>query len=48
MELPDGMGRGLVWGLLALQQRFVSPAALVAAIEVWQGRPEQPLGLDPP
>ena len=38
------MGRELVWGLLALQQRFVSRAALLAAIEVWHGRPEQPLG----
>ncbi len=44
MELLDGMGRELVWGLLALQQRFVSPAALLAAIDLWHGRPEQPLG----
>jgi len=44
MELLDGMGRELVWGLLALQQRFVSQAALLAAIDVWHSRPEQPLG----
>jgi len=44
MELLDGMGRELVWGLMALQQRFVSRAALLAAIDVWHGRPEQPLG----
>jgi serine/threonine-protein kinase len=44
MELLDGMGRELVWGLLALQQRFISRAALLAAIDAWHGRPEQPLG----
>ena len=44
MELLDGIGRELVWGLLALQQRSVSRAALLAAIDFWHGRPEQPLG----
>jgi len=44
MDLLDGMGRELVWGLLALRQRFISQAALLAAIDAWQGRPEQPLG----
>ena len=44
MELLDGIGRQLVWGLLALQQRFVSRAALLAAVEVWQSRLDEPLG----
>jgi hypothetical protein len=44
MESLDGLGRELVWGLLALQQQFVSPAALAAALGALRGRPEQPLG----
>ena len=43
MELPEGMGRQLIWGLLALQQRLVSRSALLTALDSWHNRPEQPL-----
>ncbi len=43
MELPKGKGRQLLVGLLGLRKRFFSRSALVAAIDSWHRRPEQPL-----